>query len=148
MESYRRQAYGHLHLCAALCACLRISVVGLLRMWPCLAVSSASSNGALFRNRCRFLVSLHPHQLQTISRELSGLTSLILDSCDVGDVGVRSLSSMTQLEVRQSPLRVGVQVSCSWTPRLVDDSLAATFSSSLSLVNLVYSFGTITGDHS
>ena len=44
--------------------------------------------------------STRKQQLQVISRELLGLTSLNLDSCDIGDVGVRALSSMTQLEVR------------------------------------------------
>lgn len=39
-------------------------------------------------------------QVQMISRELRELTSLSLDSCDVGDAAVRAVSALTKLEVR------------------------------------------------
>lgn len=38
-------------------------------------------------------------QVQAIARKLTGVTSLNLDRCDVGDAGLLSLSTMTQLEV-------------------------------------------------
>ncbi|CAN0015631.1 unnamed protein product [Discosporangium mesarthrocarpum] len=39
-------------------------------------------------------------QVDRITRTARGLTSLNLDSCEVGDLGVRSLSRLTQLKVR------------------------------------------------
>ena len=75
---------------------VHISVsVGIYCVPACLSVC----NGPLVIVAVFSLLVYH-QQLQMISRELSGLTSLILDSCDVGDVGVRALSSMTRLEVR------------------------------------------------
>lgn len=38
-----------------------------------------------------------------MSRELTGLTALNLDRCDVGDSGVKALSKMTQLVVSVVP---------------------------------------------
>lgn len=46
------------------------------------------------RRRCRC------PQVHEIARQLPGLTALNLEQCDVGDAGVRALSSLTKLEVR------------------------------------------------
>lgn len=105
MKSYRHQKHytPSLHALPFLLACVSLSRP--VRVRPRLSVFLRVCKAALLTDRCRFRLSLRPQQLQMISRELSGLTSLILDSCDVGDVGVRSLSSMTQLEVRHLPPR-------------------------------------------
>ncbi|CAN0159865.1 unnamed protein product [Ascophyllum nodosum] len=42
--------------------------------------------------------AVRDEEVQTMSRELTGLTALNLDRCDVGDTSLRALSSMTQLE--------------------------------------------------